>query len=310
MPDSSSFQRPLRLLIVGGSGFLSGTLARVALERGHDVTVVTRGLRPAPSGVTVLVADRGDREPFARVIAAHGTEWDLVVDAIPYSREDARQDVEVFAGRARRFVFVSTDFVYDPARRTVPQTEHNAFYANDGYGGRKREAERLLEQTPTETLAWTILRPAHIYGPGSRLGCLPLHSRDPELVEHIRRGRPLHLVGGGRFLQHAIFVGDLAETILDCAARPAAVGKILNVAGPDIFESSAYYRILGGFLGCDVSIEEVPVAEFLIGQPDKAPFCCDRVYDLSALRAAGFTLPATTLERGLRLQWEQLAPAR
>jgi len=297
---------PLRLLIIGGSGFVSGALTRLALARGHAVTIITRGQRPVPAGVAVITADRQDRTNFAHQLSEHDATWDLVVDAIPYTPDDAQQDVAVFSGRAAQLVFVSTDFVYDPRHRKNPQTEHDATYSTGGYGGLKRQAELILEQTPTTSLAWTILRPSHIYGPGSLPGCLPLHGRDPQLLDHLRQRRPLRLVNGGSYLQHPVLVDDLAAAILSAARNPSAIGKTCNVAGPDILASHAYYRLLGRLLDRDVTIEDVPVAEFLAANPDKAPFCCDRVYDLTALRAAQLTLPATTLEAGLRQQLNTL----
>jgi len=275
----------------------------MAVARGHEVTVVTRGQRPAPSGVDVVKVDRNNREEFAKRIAALRTDWDLVVDAIPYTPDDALQDVEVFAGRARRLVFISTDFVYDPKAKKLPQSEHDAVFTAEGYGGQKRLAEIVLEETARETLPWTILRPSHIYGPGSLPGCLPLHGRDSLLVESILQGRPLKLVGGGRFLQHPIYAPDLAEVILSAAGQPAA-GGTFNVAGPDVLESRVYYQLLGRLLGREVLIEEVPVAGFLEEHPEKAPFCCDRSYGLSALKGSGLHLPATSLENGLRCQLE------
>ncbi len=296
----------MRVLIIGGSGFLSGTLARVAVMLGHAVTVVTRGQRPVPAGVETVTADRTDRAGFARCIAELDTRWDLVVDAIAYTPEDAIQNVKVFAGRTDRLVLVSTDFVYDPKQRKTPQTEQAEAYALTGYGGLKRQAEIVLEQTSTKVLPWTILRPSHIYGPGSLPGCLPLHSRDPQLVGHIHAGRPLRLVGGRAFLQHPVFAPDLAETILSAAVNPAATGRTFNVNGPEVIESRTYYRVLAALLGREVVIEDVPVEGFLAAHPDKAPFCCDRVYNMTALRTAGITLPATRLEDGLRRQLETL----
>ena len=296
----------MRILIIGGSGFLSGTVARAAAARGYTVTAVTRGRRPLPPGVTAIVADRQDRAGFARQIAALDMRWDLVVDAIAYVPGDAVQDVEVFAGRTRRLVFVSTDFIYDPLRRTVPQLELASSYAETGYGGQKRAAERILERTPTTTLPWTILRPSHIYGPGSLPGCLPLHGRDPRLVERIHAGEVLRLVAGGRRQQHPIFAPDLAETILDAATAHGAIGKTLNVAGPDIIASSEYFHVLGKLLGREVAIETVDEAAHLAAHPEHAPYCCERVYDLTALRESGFALPKTRLEEGLRSHLDSL----
>ncbi len=292
---------PLRILIIGGSGFVSGTLARMAVDRGHQVTVVTRGQRPVPCGVKVVTVNRNDRVEFTRQISSL-PEWDLVVDCIGYTAEDARQDVEVFTGRTGRLVFISTDFVYDPDSRTIPRTEHGTPYAADGYGGLKRQAEIVLEQIPPSLVPWMILRPSHIYGPGSLLGCLPLHGRDPLLIDHILASRPLRLVEGGRFLQHPVFAPDLAETILSAVGNTGAVGRIFNIAGPDVVRSDDYFRLLGKLLDREVTIEAVPVGDFLEEHPEKAPFCCDRVYDLTELKISGLKVPATSLESGLRQQ--------
>jgi nucleoside-diphosphate-sugar epimerase len=297
---------PCRLLILGGSGFLSGTLARTAAALGHAVTVVTRGRRPTPDGVVAVTVDRNDRAVFADRIASLGSNWDLVVDAIPYTPEDAEQDVTLFTGRTRRLVFVSSDFVYDPLRKKLPQAERDAAYATHGYGMLKRQAELVVERAKTTMLPWTILRPSHIYGPGSLPGCLPLHGRDPALIERILQRQPLRLVNGGRFLQQPVFAQDVVHVILSAVQHTAAVGKVLNVAGPDILTSEAYFHLLGSLLDREVTIEAVSTAEVLSKQPDKAMFCCDRVYDLASLRDAGFDLPQTSLKDGLRLHVEAL----
>ena len=292
------------ILIIGGSGFLSGTLARLAVSQGHQVTVITRGQRPVPDGVCALHVDRKNRADFASIIGKLHASWDLVVDAIAFSPEDAQQDVQVFAGRTDRLVFVSTDFVYDPNNRSVPQHEQSESYATEGYGGLKRQAELVLEKTDTAKLAWTILRPSHIFGPGSLPGCLPQHSRDPMLIEQVLERRPLCLVEGGRLLQHPVFAPDLAMTILSATADRVSIGRILNVAGPDIFESHVYYSTLGNLLEREVIIEEIPTTEFLASHPDKAMFCCNRVYDLTALRSTDLYLPTASLKSGLRQMLE------
>ena len=78
------------LLIVGGSGFVSGTVARRAVASGWRVWAVTRGRLP-PDGVIAIVADRKDT-----------------------------------------LVFISTDFVFDPAHRAFPQGEVSEHYLSDG----------------------------------------------------------------------------------------------------------------------------------------------------------------------------------
>jgi nucleoside-diphosphate-sugar epimerase len=291
---------PLNVLIIGGSGFLSGTLARLAVAVQHRVWTVTRGQRSQVPGATTLVADRHNEAEFAAVIAGANVSWDLAVDCIAFGPDDIRQDVAVLSSRVRHLVFVSTDFVYDPARRRFPQAEESDFYLTDGYGGLKWQAELTLAAAETGGMAWTVLRPCHIYGPGSQLGCLPQHGRDPKLIERLRSGEPLRLVGGGYFLQQPVTASDLARVSLDIPGNASTFGQTFCVAGPDIVESREYYRIIAEILGTELRIEEIPVDEFRNANPQTASFLCHRFYDLRKLQAAGITPPQTSLRQGLR----------
>ena len=73
-----------KILIVGGSGFLSGTMVRRALLEGHEVHAITRGQRPMPAGVNAIVADRKDPAEFAEKVRTLNIKWDLVVDCIGF----------------------------------------------------------------------------------------------------------------------------------------------------------------------------------------------------------------------------------
>ncbi|MFZ1752378.1 MAG: NAD-dependent epimerase/dehydratase family protein [Caldilineaceae bacterium] len=288
------------ILLIGGSGFVSGTLARLAVGAGHTVTAVTRGQRDLPGGVRSLVADRKERAAFATAVRRASTHWDLVVDCIGFGPDDTRQDVELFRDRASHLVFISSDFVYDPDKRHLPQGEDDAAYLSDGYGGKKRQAELVLAEADTGEMDWTVLRPCHIYGPGSLLGCLPEHGRDPELIERLRSGEALRLVGGGHYLQQPILAADLARTILSCADNPGARGQICNVSGPTVVESWQYYQIIADILGVPLRVEELSVAEYRKANPDRASFLCHRIYDLGQLAACGLHIPDTPLADGLQ----------
>ena len=295
----------MNVLIIGGSGHVSGAVARAALRRDHQVWTITRGQRPLPEGVRSLIADRRDGEAMEAAVAGQGMTWDLVVDCICYDLPDIRQDLQLFERRARQFVLVSTDFVYDPAKRVFPQSEEASHWAtggegSPGYGWKKRCCERELMDGATGGMDWTIVRPCHIYGPTSELGCLPLHGRDPELIQKLRSGEPIRLVGGGHFLQQPILADDLAETLISIAGNGNVSRQVLNAAGPDIIESRQYYQIVADLLGVELVLEEVPVRSFLAEHPEMAPFLCHRIYDLSRIESTGLSLPSTPIADGLR----------
>lgn len=290
----------LNILLIGGSGFVSGTLARAAVAVGHQVWAVARGQRTLPQGVTPIIVDRRDRAAFAATIDAIPQRWDLVVDSIGYEVEDAEQDITVFRERASHFVFISTDSVFDPLRRRLPQNEESEHYLTSGYGGKKRQCELAFINGETGSMKWTILRPCHIYGPGSLLGCVPHQSRNPQLLEVMLAGQPLHLLAGGVLLQQPIFAPDLAQTILSCYGNPNSPGQIYMTVGPDLIEARDFYRILGEIIGVEVTIEEASVHDFLVANPERSFFVGHRYYDMSKLRSHGLYVPSTPLVEGLR----------
>ncbi len=301
----------MNILIIGGSGHVSGAVANTALSKKWNVWTVTRGTRPVPAGVNSLIADRHDHYAMESAVSKPGVKWDMVVDCICFKPEEMRQDIELFKDCATQFVFISTDFVYDPAMRQFPQPEDAGNYISPGngsqdYGYNKRLCELELINHAPEQLAWTILRPCHIYGPTSELGCLPLHGRDPELIPKMRRGEPLKLVGGGHFLQQPILVSDLAQTVTSIAENHDVAGKIFNMAGPDTIESKKYYEIIAGILGVELKIEEIPVTGFLKDNPGQRPFMCHRLNSLAALKTSGLAVPSTSIEDGLRQHVEGL----
>ncbi len=298
----------MKLLILGGSGQLSGRIAELAMQQGHDVWTLSRGLRPLPPGVHALTADREDDASVRRTIDGANTCWDACIDCNGRTPKTAAQCVEIISRHTERFVVVSTDSVYHPAHKDVPQDESNEHYLTDGgYGATKRLME---EAFIASGLNYTIFRPGHIFGAGFQLGCYPEHTRQPDLLAHLRAEKPLRLVGGGEFLIHPIYVDDLALAILDCIGKPAAFRQIFCIGGTDVVTNADYYRLLGRIIGCDVTIETVPLDGYLEAHPQYSGHLCHRSYDMTKLRRAGVRMPCISLEDGLREQVAWLETTR
>ncbi len=290
----------MNLLILGGSGQLSGRVATLALQQGHEVWTLTRGRRPLPEGVHSLVADRGDHDAVRAAVEAANVHWDACLDCTAQTPADARLCVEIISRYTERFVVVSTDSVYHPAYKTVPQDESNEHYLTDGgYGATKRLMEEVYLAS---ALNYTIFRPGHIFGAGFQAGCFPEHSRQPDLLAHMRAGKPLRLVGGGEFLIHPIYVDDLALSILDCIDKPGAYRQIFCIGGAEVVTNAEYFRTLGRILGVEAVIEAIPLDGYLEAHPQYSGHLCQRCYDMTKLRSAGIRVPDTSLEAGLREQ--------
>src|ERR1700741_2238055 len=102
--------KPLRLLILGGTGFTGPFQVSYALERGHKVTVFNRGKThpgEVPKEVEQLVGDRN-----GQLDALKNRQWDVAIDnptSVPVWVRDVGQ---ILKGNVDRYVFISTISVY------------------------------------------------------------------------------------------------------------------------------------------------------------------------------------------------------
>lgn len=100
----------MEILVLGGSGFLSGAVVEAAAGRGHRVATVTRTGTPAVPGVTVLHADRDDAGALGAVLAGRPVP-DAVVDCCGFTVAGARAAAAALAD-VPRYVYVSSISAY------------------------------------------------------------------------------------------------------------------------------------------------------------------------------------------------------
>src|SRR5690349_15115433 len=100
----------MRLLVLGGTGFVGRAVVADGLRRGWHVTTFNRGSRAAPDRVEAVT---GDRLVPADLDALQG-EWDVVVDTWSGAPRAAASSADALAGRAGVYAYVSTASVYAP----------------------------------------------------------------------------------------------------------------------------------------------------------------------------------------------------
>ncbi|CAA7621676.1 putative NAD dependent epimerase/dehydratase family protein [Magnetospirillum sp. UT-4] len=244
----------MNILLIGGTGFVSGAVLREAAARGHAVTVVTRGVTPLPPGLAAghVRCDRDTQDPAALIDAA---PFDAVIDCICMNAHDAAQAVALAEG-GKRLIMISTEYAYDPAHRKLFLKESEAVFSDrDDIGGHKARAEAVIRAAHGEgRVKATILRPPHIYGPGSNPGTIPKHGRSPTLLADMRAGRTLHLLQGGLGLIQPIHVADFARIVVAMLDQPGSVGEDYNCSGPQLMTQLDYYKTIAACLGVELSV--------------------------------------------------------
>jgi len=169
--------KPMRILVLGGTGFTGPYQVRYALSRGHKVTTFNRGkTHPGelPNDVEQLIGDRN-----GKLDALKGRQWDVVIDNPTTLPAWVRDAAQILKGNVERYVFISTVSVYgevktgpdenaptekyegaDPYKETLEAMKAGGFKT---YGPLKALSEREAEKWFLgKTL---IIRPGLIVGP-------------------------------------------------------------------------------------------------------------------------------------------------
>lgn len=230
--------RPLRILILGGTGFIGPDEVRYAVARGHKVTVFNRGkTHPGilPPGVEQLVGDRST----GQLDALKKRQWDVVIDDPTTVPKWVRDVGAILKGNIDRYIFISTISVYgDIAKAGADEaTPVEQYHGADAmketrdsviashfalYGPLKALSEKEAEKWfPGKTL---IIRPGLIVGPGDET------DRFTYWPVRIDRGGEVLAPGDPSDPVQFIDARDLAEWTVRMAEKEAT--GVYNATGP------------------------------------------------------------------------------
>jgi 2'-hydroxyisoflavone reductase len=260
---SAGKPKPMRLLILGGTGFIGPHQVRYALERGHHVTIFNRGKEHVqwPGPVEELLGDRNTGD----LKSLEGGEWDVCIDnptTLPFWVRDAGK---VLKGRVKHYIFISTISVYaenktpnaDESAAVAPYTGSDAMAetletlhkTGELYGPLKALSEQEAEkQFPGHT---TIIRPGLIVGPGDET------DRFTYWPVRLSKGGEVLAPGDGSDPTQIIDARDLAAwTIRMAEARKIGTFNATGPAKPLVMRD-----LLGGVkagIHSDAKLEWVP----------------------------------------------------
>ncbi|MBD3236239.1 MAG: NAD-dependent epimerase/dehydratase family protein [Candidatus Eisenbacteria bacterium] len=275
----------MRILVIGGSGFIGPPLVRELCDAGHELTLFHRGRTPATelSGVDEIecpereIADRSyysDFLPRFRELAPQ-----VVIDMIPTTEASARAVVETFRDIAERLVTISSQDVYRAygvllgieagAPQAVPVNESAAvrerLFPYRGAEPRAADDPRrwmddyekiLVERTARgdDQLPATVLRLPMVYGP---------HDRQHRLFEYLKRmldGRRTILLceemAAWRWTRG--FVEDVAHAIALAAQAPQAVGRVYNVGEREALPLREWIAAIGAAVDWPGEVVTIP----------------------------------------------------
>ena len=272
----------MKLLLIGGTGFIGHFVVPQLLQAGHNVTLFHRGNRAVPEGLPQLVGNRNRLADYRPQFAAE--KFDVVVDFVLSSEPQAAQLMQTFRGIAGRVVALSSMDVYrawgvfygfESSLQELPidensavRTKHIAYppealkRVQQIYPWVDQDYEKIVVERAAlgdPELPGTVLRLPMIYGPGD-----PVHRFHP-VLKRIDDGRKQIIFADdvAALRTPRGYVEDVASAVTLAATSPHAAGRIYNVCESESFGELDWSRKIAAAVGWD--------GEFVVLPHDRTP---------------------------------------
>ena len=313
-----------RMLVLGGTGFIGPHTVRTAVERGHEVSIFTRGRAQAdlPDGVESLVGDRNDD-----LSALEGRTWDVVLDNNARDYRWVQRSTELLKDAADYYLFVSSISAYrldtiggyasadNVLWEPIVDEDYRRFAPEDGwtdgddahYGLTKALSEDICHAAFPGRAC--VVRPGLIVGPGDPT------DRFTYWPVRIDRGGEVLAPGNPEHANQVIDQRDLTEWIVHLAEN--GITGDFNATGPEARMSMA--EMLYGIRGVTSSpVEFTWVDEGFLEQQGIRPWADmpswmpgDGLSFVSVERAvaAGLTYRPLARTANDTIEWDRTRPA-
>lgn len=271
-----------RILVTGGTVFVSKYIAQYFVKKGNEVYVLNRNHHPQAEGVKLIEADRHELKETLKAF-----DFDAVIDVTAYTGKDV-MDLLTGLGNFREYVMISSSAVY-PETNVQPfledqQLGENRFWGK--YGTGKIEAEKLLIHKVPHAY---ILRPPYLYGPMNNV------YREAFVFDCAMNQRKFYIPREGEMKLQFLYIEDLCK-IIDNILEKKPENHIFNVGNEEVISIKEWVKLCYKIVGRQ--LEVVPVKTG-IEQRNYFSFY-DYEYRLDVSKQKQLLNRTTDLEEGLR----------
>jgi nucleoside-diphosphate-sugar epimerase len=254
----------MKALFIGGTGNISTSVSRLAIARGIDLYLLNRGVRRVEiPGATILQGDIADAGATAALLRDH--HWDVVVDWIAYTADQVERDIDLFRGRTRQYIFISSASAYQKPLLHPVITEStplcNPFWE---YSRNKIACEELLTRVYREEgFPMTVVRPSHTYD--TIIPALIGSGTEYTLIDRMKRGAKVIVHGDGTTLWTLTHAEDFAVGFVGLMGHQQAIGHAFHITSDESLTWNQVFRTLGEAIGVEPQIVHIP-SDFICRQ--------------------------------------------
>jgi nucleoside-diphosphate-sugar epimerase len=246
----------MKVLFIGGTGNISTSVSRLAVEKGIDLYLLNRGQhRVEIRGAHHIVGDI--HQPDKVREALQGQQFDAVVNWIAFTAEDIERDIELFEGQTKQYIFISSASAYQKPPTHPVITESTPLYNPYwDYSQNKIQCEERLEQAYRERdFPSTIVRPSLTYDTHFPIaiggwGCYTLADR-------LLNGKKIIVHGDGSSLWTVTHSKDFAVGFVGLLGHPQAIGHAFHITSDELLTWNQIYQTIADALGVQANMVHI-----------------------------------------------------
>jgi len=258
----------MRALFIGGTGNISTASAKLALSRGIDLSILSRGQRTRSelSDANYITGDMNEIGQVKEQLREQ--RYDVVVNFIAYTPDEIERDIQLFSGRCDQYIFISSASAYQkpPSHPVITESTPLANPYWD-YSRDKIACEELLIKAYRDRgFPVTIVRPSHTY---ETVIPVAIGSwEDFTIIDRMRKGGTVIIHGDGSSLWTITHSQDFAKGFVGLMGNMQAIGHSFHITSDELLNWNQIYQAVAEAAG--VELKAVHIAtDFICREADK-----------------------------------------
>ena len=247
----------MKILFIGGTGNISAASSKMAIEKGWDLYLLTRGNSTLiPEGAHILKADINDTGKVKTLLQDH--YFDAVVNWVAYAPKDIDRDYELFKDKTDQYIFISSASCYQKPLSHPVITEStplaNPFW---DYSRQKIACEdKLMSLYRNKDYPITIVRPSLTY---ETVIPVPIGGwTEYTIVDRIKKGKKIIVHGDGTSLWTITHASDFALGFTGLLGHQQAIGQSFHITSDEMLTWNQIYEAVAMAAGKKAEMVYIP----------------------------------------------------
>lgn len=250
----------MKVLFIGGTGNISSASSRLCIAKGIELFHLNRG--SSSKTMEGVITIKGDINRASDLSELKKHNWDVVVNWIAFTPGDIQRDLELFRGKTKQYVFISsascyqTPLSYPVITESTPLSNPLWDYSND----KIKCEDRLMKAYREEGFPITIVRPSLTYET-----VIPIAIggfKEFTAADRILRGKEIIIHGDGTSLWTVTHSEDFAKGFVGLLGLTQAIGHAFHITSDEVLSWNTIYKILADSL--DRELKAVHIASDFI----------------------------------------------